>query len=200
MRWESGELEFSYQDLSMIVFKMHPRILLKIIPARAKMTVRTTFWWEGDMIDIRALETFQKFAGWLSPPLLLLAYMYHCEMLDENYIPSAEAIAQFYNDGLLAWALGHPYLPIQILSWTLFLGGFIWLFAGALISLQYVIVLWIEPYVPFPFLTLTGLVCLLAGIVFITSLLLGTPISSFNPFWYLGLLCYGLDILDTAAG
>jgi hypothetical protein len=85
------------------------------------------------MIDIRALETLQKFASWLTPPLFLLAYMHHCEMLDEHYIPSSEAIAQFYNDGFLQWALGHAYLPIQLLSWALFLGSFLWMFAGAIL-------------------------------------------------------------------
>ena len=151
------------------------------------------------MIDIRALETFQKFAGWLTPPLFLLAYMHHCEMLDENYIPSAEAIAHFYNDGLLDWALGHPYLPIQLLSWGLFLGGYIWMFAGALLCFEHVLLFWVERYVPLPFLTVTALVCLLAGIVFLIALLVGTPLSSFNPFWYLALLCYGFDLLNISA-
>jgi hypothetical protein len=53
------------------------------------------------MIDIRALETFQKLGGWLTPPLFLLAFMHHCRMLDEHYIPNTDATAEYYNDGLL---------------------------------------------------------------------------------------------------
>jgi hypothetical protein len=52
-----------------------------------------------DMIDIRALETFQKLAGWLTPLFFTAALMAHCQMLDERYIPSAEGVAGYFRDG-----------------------------------------------------------------------------------------------------
>jgi hypothetical protein len=57
----------------------------------------------------------------------------------------------------------------------------------------------LEVYLPFPIIRIIGLVCLLIGIAFLLSLAMGVNIVSFNPFLYLGLLCYGIDLLDISA-
>ena len=147
------------------------------------------------MIDIRTLDIFQKFTGWLASIFFAAAYFYHGGMLDERHLPSAGKIAQYYNHDTLYWLLANEFLPLQIAAWGLFIGGFTWLFAYTLMSFQREILHRIDyrfPGLPYP---LFGLVCLGMGILWSLSLLFGIPILSSNFFWSLGLLCYGYYLL-----
>jgi hypothetical protein len=184
---------------TIILHKIIPQILLNDRRPRVTMLGNDNFYGGRSMIDIRALETFQKFAGWLEIIFFPAAYFYYCGMLDERYLPSAERIADYYNNDLLYWLLANEFLPIQVAGWAFFLGISILSCMVILFCFEKEILNRLEYRLPgFPY-TLTGTVCLLAGVLFIVSLLIGSPISSFNPLWYLGLLCYGLDLLDTAA-
>ena len=48
---------------------------------------------------------------------------------------------------------------------------------------------------PVAFLEIVSLVCMMGGFLFIGTLVRGSPLSMFNPFWYCGLICSGRPCL-----
>jgi hypothetical protein len=130
-------------------------------------------------------------------------------MLDEHYMPTAQGVVQFVDDSVIAdWALKNSSRSIQVVGWGLVFAGLIgftmvcmWLVKTLLCEIHIRVGYYVDVYLQahFAFLEMVSLVCMMGGFLFIATLLHGSPLSMFNPFWYFGLICYGFFLVELAA-
>jgi hypothetical protein len=144
-------------------------------------------------------KAFQLAVHWLPVVLFAAAYLHDQQMPDARYLPTAQGVVNAFHAGLLAWLRTHPFPVIQWLGWVVFLGSLALLMLAPIILVHDTLLWWDMHRDGWPLLYGAGLLCLLPGVVFGASLLLGTPLLVLNPFWYLGLLCYGVDLCMSGA-
>jgi hypothetical protein len=144
-------------------------------------------------------KALQLAVHWLPVVLFTAAYLHDQQMLDASYLPPVQGGGPAGNAGLLAGLLTHQVPAMRLLGWAVFLGGLV-LLTLAPVILVHDTLLWLDMRREgWPLLYGAGLLCILPGVVFGASLLLGTPLRVLNPFWSLGLLCYGVDLCITGA-
>jgi hypothetical protein len=144
-------------------------------------------------------KALQLAVHWLPVFLFAAAYMHDQQMLDAHCMPTAQGVVNTFNTGLHAGLVTHQVPAIQLLGWAVFLCSLTLLILTPIILIHDTL-LWLDMHREgWPFLYGAGLICILPGVVFGASLSMGTPLSVFNPFWYLGLMCYGVDLFITGA-
>ena len=161
------------------------------------------------MFSLRDLDVLPKFAPLLAILLLTAALMEDLEMLDEQYMPSAEKVVVALDDsGLTDWALNNSSRPVQIVGWGFVFAGLIcftlfcmWFVRMILAEIHIRGGYYAEVYfgAQFAFLEVIGVVCMMVGFLFVVTVVRGTPLANLNPFWYFGLICYGFELLYLAA-
>lgn len=145
------------------------------------------------------VKALQLVVHWLPVVLFAAAYLNDRQMLDARGMPTAQGVVNTFNAGLLAGLLTHQVPAIQLLGWAVFLGSLALLILAPIILIHDTL-LWLDMHRDgWPFLYGAGLLCILPGVVFGASLIMGTPLWVLNPFWYLGLMCYGMDLFMTGA-
>jgi hypothetical protein len=145
------------------------------------------------------MKALQLVVHWLPVVLFAAAYLHDQQMLDARYLPTAQGVVNAFNVGLLAWLLTHPFPAIQMLGWAVFLGSLLLLMLAPIILIHDTL-LWLDMHRDgWPFLYGAGLLCILPGVVFGAALIMGVSLPLVNPFWSLGLLCYGVDLCMTGA-
>jgi hypothetical protein len=146
-----------------------------------------------------ARKAFQLAVHWLPVVLFAAAYLHDQRMLDARYLPTAQGVVNAFHAGFLAWLFTHPFPVIQWLGWAVFLGGLTLLMPAPVILVHDTLLWWDTHRDGWPFLYGTGLLCLLPGVVCGAALIMGVSLPLVNPFWSLGLLCYGVDLCMTGA-
>ena len=144
-------------------------------------------------------KALQLAVHWLPVFLFAAAYLHDQQMLGARYLPTAQGVVQTANAGPLAWLLTHPSPVIQVLGWAVFLGSLLLLMLTPIILIHDTL-LWLDMHRDgWPFLYGAGLLCILPGVVCGAALIMGVSLPLVNPFWSLGLLCYGVDLCMTGA-
>jgi hypothetical protein len=57
----------------------------------------------------------------------------------------------------------------------------------------------VEIHTNVPVLIFVGLICMIIGVLFVAGLASGASFKTLNPFWSLGLVCYGFGLLELGA-
>ncbi|MDD5330266.1 MAG: hypothetical protein PHX38_09695 [Sulfuricella sp.] len=138
------------------------------------------------MFAIKDLENLKNLAAILVIPFLAAAYI-------------CDGALEIVRDPILDWLRNNDAAALTLLGWAawfLIVIGLITLFV-ALIDFA---IVWLHVNVGDAYvMAWFGFACITAGLFILSPALPNLPNSPLNPFWHLGLLCYGFSLVDRSA-